>query len=367
MRYHIALNSKCDLEEVAHKAKAGKCPSHVMWDISQICGAKIHQSESAKVLLIDKILAKIIGSPLDWALARQLSLELNEEDVIFCNGEQLGIPMATLCYLLPRRPKIITLVNNLNRLRGRLALKLLNIKDKIDLFLTCTNSQAEFLHNYLHLSKNRIHHISSQPAIDTSFFTPGQISYKKTRPMIASGGLEKRDYLTLATAIEDLNVDVKVCAFSPNASKLRSSFPEVMPSNMSCDFYEMYDLVQLYRDSDLVVISLLENNYEAGLTTLFEAMACQRPVIITRCSQPGIINQLIDLGIITGVNPGDSVNLQQAIIKILNEPQTVKQQVERGYELVIKQYNHENYIREFAAILNFPANITYESSYLGLA
>jgi hypothetical protein len=176
MRYHIALNSNCDLEEVAHKAKAGKCPSHVMWDISQILGAKIHQSESVKPSLKDKILAKIIGSPSDWALARQLSLELNEEDVIFCNGEQLGIPIATLCYSLPR-PKIITLVNNLNRPRGRLALKLLNvlnIKDRIELFMTCTNSQVEFLQNYL--PKNRIHHISSQPAIDTSFFTPGELS-----------------------------------------------------------------------------------------------------------------------------------------------------------------------------------------------
>ena len=366
MRYHIALNSKSGLEEVAHKAKAGKCPSHVMWDISQILGAKIHQSESVKVSLADKTLAKIIGSPSDWALARQLSLELNEEDVIFCNGEQLGIPIATLCYSLPRRPKIITLVNNLNRPRGRLALKLLNVAGKTDMFLTCTNSQVEFLRNYLHLSENVVHHISSQPAIDTSFFTPGQASYKKVRPLIASGGLEKRDYITLAAAIQDLDVDVKVCAFSPNASKLKSSFPKVMPSNMSCGFYELYDLVQLYRDSDLVVVTLLENNYEAGLTTLFEAMACQRPVIITRSSQSGTINQLIDSGIVTGVNPLDPVDLQQAIIKILNDPQTVKQQVERGYELIIKQFNHNRYLQELAAILNFPS-ITHDSSLLSLA
>jgi glycosyltransferase involved in cell wall biosynthesis len=358
MRYHIALNSNCDLEEIVNKAKAGKRPLHVMWDISQILGAKIHQSESVQVLLIDKILAKIIGEPSDWALARQLSLQLNEEDIIFCNGEQLGIPIATLCYSLPRRPKIITLVNNLNRPRGRLVLKLLNIKDKIDLFLTCTNSQVEFLRNYLHLPENRIHHICSQPAIDTSFFTPGEASYKKIRPLIASGGLEKRDYLTLANALQNLDVDVKVCAFSPNASKLKSSFPKVMPSNMSCDFYEMHDLVQLYRDSDLVVLSLLENNYEAGLTTLFEAMACQRPVIVTRSSQTGIINQLIDSGIVTGVNLGDSVDLQEAVIKILNDSERAKQQVEQGYEMILKQFNHNSYIQELVEIFNF-ANITH--------
>jgi glycosyltransferase involved in cell wall biosynthesis len=355
MTYHIALNSNCDLEEIAHKAKAGKCPSHTIWDISQILGAKIHQSDSAKVLLIDKILAKIIGNPSDWALARQLSLQLNEEDVIFCNGEQLGIPIATVCYSLPRRPKIITLVNNLNRPRGRLALKLLKIADKMDMFVTYTNSQAQFLHNYLHLPENLVHHISSQPAIDTSFFTPGQVSSKKARPLIASGGLEKRDYRTLAIASQDLDVDVKVCAFSPNASKLKRSFPKRMPDNMSCGFYDWCDLVQLYRDSDLVVIPLFQDNYEAGLTTLFEALACQKPVIISR-SSPGIICELIDSGIVTGFNPGDSDGLKQAIIKVLNEPQIVQQQIERGYELVMKQFNHDSYIQELASKLNFTKN-----------
>ncbi len=365
MRYHLALNSNYDLEKIASWAKAGKCPSSTMWDISQILEAKIHQSESVQVLLIDKILAKIIGNPSDWALARQLSLQLNEEDVIFCNGEQLGIPIATLCGSSPQRPKIITLVNNLNRPRGRLALKLLNVADKIDMFLTYTNSQAQFIHNYLHLPENFVHQISSQPPIDTSFFTSGQISAKKVRPLIASGGLEKRDYRTLAIATQDLDVDVKVCTFSPNARKLKRSFPKRMPDNMSCGFYDWCDLAQLYRDSDLVVLPLFKNKYEAGLTTLFEALACKKPVIISR-SSPEIVSTLIDSGIVTGFNPGDSNALKQAIIKILNEPQIVKQQIERGYELVMKQFNHDSYIQELASILK-SSNIYPDSSSIKLA
>ena len=105
---------------------------------------------------------------------------------------------------------------------------------------------------------------------------------------------------------------------------------------------------------------LFKNNYEAGLTTLFEALACQKAVIVSR-SSPGIISTLIDSGIVTGFNPGDSNGLKQAIIKILNQPQTVQQQIERGYELVMRQFNHDSYIHELASILK-SSNLSPDSN-----
>lgn len=352
MTYHIPLDMTSDLEQLATEAKAGKRPSQFMWKLGQHLGAKIHQPDLSSILPIDKIRAKIIGTPANWALARQLSSQIQPGDVIFCNKEQIGIPIAALCSSSHLRPKIVVFSYKINRPRGYLALKLFKAAEKIDLFLTYTPSETKFLRQYLGLPENRVHQISCQPPIDTSFFTPGQASYKKTRPLIASGGWEQRDYRTLAIAIQDLDVDVKVCAFSSTRKALRKSLPEVMPNNMSCGFYELYELLQLYRDSDLVVIPLFKNNYEAGLTTLFEALACRKPVIISR-SSPEIVGKLIDSGIVTGFHPGDSNDLKQAIIKVLNQPQIVQHQIERGYELVMKQYNHESYIQELAEKLKF--------------
>nr|WP_268896854.1 glycosyltransferase [Hassalia byssoidea] len=110
---------------------------------------------------------------------------------------------------------------------------------------------------------------------------------------------------------------------------------------MSHGFYDWCELVQLYRDSDLVVITMFENNYQAGLTTMFEAMACRRPIVITRSS--GIIGELINSGIVTGVNIGDSNELKQTIVKLLNEPQKTEIQAQRGYELVLNQFNHNSF------------------------
>ena len=353
MNYHVALNSTKDIENIASQAKLGKHPAHVMWEISQRLKAKIHQPINLEILPKDRNLAKIIGFPESWALARQLSEQLNENDVIYCDGEHLGIPIATLCSQKQKRPKIAVLFHNINRPKGCLALNLFKVKNSIDLFVTGTISQAKFLRHYLNLPEHRIFQIVSHPSADTSFFTPKPASSKleKVRPLIASGGMEKRDYKSLGDATKNLNVDVKICAFSPNRTASKRTFPEIMPKNMYCGFYEWCDLVQLYRDADLVVLPLLKNNYQAGLSTLFEAMACERPVIISRSPKAGIINQLIDSGIVTGVKAGDSVELKQAIEKLLNNPQQAQNQAQLGYEFVCEKHNHDRYLQELTTKL----------------
>ncbi|MBV6623900.1 MAG: glycosyltransferase family 4 protein [Rivularia sp. (in: Bacteria)] len=351
MKYHIALNSIDDIETVAIKNQLGQHPAHVMWDMSQVLKAKIHQPIDVEVLPKDRRLAKIFGFPEHWALARQLSEQLDDNDVIFCDGEPLGIPIATLCSQKQKRPKIAVLFHNLNRPKGLLAVNVLKFADSIDLFVTGTTPQANFLRNHLKLSESRIFQIASHPSTDTSFFTPKSLSYKKVRPLIASGGMEKRDYQTLANATRFMDIDVNICAFSPNRTSSRVTFPKILPNNMFCGFYEWCNLVQLYCDADLVVLPLLKNNYQAGLSTLFEAMACRRPVIITRSPKPGIINQLIDSGVVTGVTTGDSLELKQAIEKLLHNPQLAEHQARLGYEFVRSKHNNEKYVQDLTTRL----------------
>lgn len=346
MKYHIALSLNHDLEVIAKTATAGKCPSHIISEMSQYLGARIYQPRAVTVAPRDNMLAKIIGRPENWALARQVSLQLKEDDIIYCDGEDAGIPITAMSGGLRHRPKIVMYIHNLNRPRGRLALKLFNLKDKVDLFITGNTSQAELLRSYLSLPEKRVYKIHSQAPVDISFFTPGMVSHSKLRPVIGSGGLEKRDYQTLALATSELDVDVKICAFSPSRTASGKTMPKVIPKNMSCRFYDWCELLQLYRDSDLVVVPLFENKYQAGLTTLFEAMACRRPVVITRSE--GIIDDLIDSDIVTGVNPCDPVGLKQAIEELLNNPSKASAQAQRGYELVIKEFNNSKYIQTFA-------------------
>lgn len=344
MKYHIVLSRQFDLQGIHRDAQAGKRPSHVMWDISQTLKATIYQPGTQQILPVDAVRAKVVSCPEHWALARQLALTVGGDDVIFCAGEDVGFPIATLCSNKQERPKVIVFIHNVNRPRSRLALKMLNLSKRVDLFMTYTSSQADFLREYLNLPEDQICLFLEQPT-DISFFKPGAISRNKRRPLIASGGLEKRDYCTLAKATHDLDLDVRICAVSPNATSSKRAFPEVLPDNMSCHAYDWVDLLQLYRDCDLAVVSLFQNNYQAGLTTMFEALACRRPVVITR--SPGIIQELIDSGIVIGVNPEDHEDLRQVIIKLLNNPKQAEIQAERGYKLMLQKYNHYRYIKGF--------------------
>lgn len=351
MKYHIALIRAIDLEGMARDAEQRKCPRHIMWQLSQRLGATIHKGAGNPVLPIDKIRGKLGSNiPEQWALGRALSEQLTSDDLIFCPGEDIGYPVAALCGAKRDRPKIVVIVHNSDRPRTRLSLKLYGLADKIDLFITPARLQAEFLRRYLHLPEERIWLLPDQT--DVKFFTPGSPSPQKQRPMVMSVGLEQRDYVTLAEATKDLDIDVKVSGFS--TAKLKEEyarpksrrFPKVLPENMSCQFYEWPDLVQLYRDADIVVISLVENKFAAGIQVMHEALACRRPVIITRTR--GMSEYLEIPGIVTTFNPGDVAELREAIVHLVNNPEEAEAQAQRGYELVLKERNSDRFVEAIA-------------------
>ncbi len=343
MKYHIVLNHAFDLEEIARQAEADLRPRHCKWDAAKLLGATIHLPGSNPISQFDRLRSRLAASPSDWALARWLAPQLTQDDVVFCISEAQGFPIAALCD--PQNlPKLVVLVHNPNRPRARLAMKLLGLKERIHIFMANTKTKYEFLRQYLNLMPEQLWLFQEQHT-DTRFFRPGDASTPKLRPLIASGGLESRDYYTLAEAVRDLDVNVRVSASSPDAKATSRTMPSVLPKNMVCRHHELQELRQLYQDADVVVISLQAHHYQAGLTTLFEAMATRKPVIMTRT--PGLAEELIDAGYIIGVEPGDAAGMSVAIADLLANPEKAQALAQRGYELVLTQHNHDVYLQVF--------------------
>ncbi|HBB32696.1 MAG TPA: glycosyl transferase [Cyanobacteria bacterium UBA8803] len=339
-KYHLVMNKALDLQQIDRDAKAGKRPQHLMGVLSQRLGASIHQPKTEPISPIDEFRAKIVGKPEYWVLARRLASQLNQNDIIICDGEDIGIPIAAICGAKQNRPRIAVYIHTLYGLHGVKICEMFRLAERIDLFLPHTLPLVEFLRNYLNLPASRVPLIYSQT--DTNFFSPGSPSPNKQRPVIASIGLERRDYRTLAAATHDLDVDVRISGFSQDATVLAKTFPEKMPDNMIRRYYEWQELLQLYRNADLVVISLLETNHGAGCTTLLEAMACRRPVIAT-CTR-GLAEYLKPEGIVTTVAPGDSLGMRQAIVNMLNNPQAAAAQSQRAYEVTLERYSHAQHL-----------------------
>jgi glycosyltransferase involved in cell wall biosynthesis len=346
LRYHIALSRPFDFDEINQKVQAGESPNHSVWELSQKTNATIHQPHRQTITAFDRLAARMVGQPEHWALARKLLGQLNEDDLVFCTGEDIGLPIALLFKLTGMQSKLVIFAVAPHRTRFQWLCRFFNLKSQVDLFTTDTSFKIDALLQGLNLPSHQATLIPTPT--DVNFFKPGAAA-PKSRPVIASAGLEQRDYETLAIATQNLDADVKICAVSPNAtSKTKVAFPTVMPANMTSRHYPWAEFLQLYRDADVVVVSLLQNHYSAGLTTLVEALACRRPVVMTRT--PGLGETLINMGVAIGVEPGDAAGMEKAIAHLLANPELSAAQAQRGYDLVQQKYTSAHYVQNFATL-----------------
>jgi len=337
--FHIALTGANDFVEIERLAANMQRPRHSVPVLARRLGAKLYQTnlDAPTPSLTDRLRARLIGSPQGWSFAREMASRLGRNDVIFCLDAEVGVPMAATLRGRSNRPKLVVYLHNLDRPRGRVGGSLFGIADCVDLFTSCCSSQLEFVQNRLGVSKDRTLLLLNH--VDNKFYTPGPPTPGKRRPLIASVGLERRDYVTLAAATKDLDVDVRVDAWSPNARRMAQAFPPEIPPNMTFHTNTSTELVQMYRDADIVVVSMFPNKY-AGLTTLVEGLACERPVVASQTI--GLADYLVPKDVMA-VEPCNPDAMRAAIVRLLEDPVEARAQARRGYESVARRYDFDNY------------------------
>ena len=111
--------------------------------------------------------------------------------------------------------------------------------------------------------------------------------------MICAVGQELRDYPTLVEAVRGLDVDVVVAAASPWSKRADTSAGLDVPANVTVGGYSLFDLRQLYAEPPTSSsCPLAETDFQAGITTILEAMSMGRAVVCSRTS--GQTDALID-------------------------------------------------------------------------
>jgi glycosyltransferase involved in cell wall biosynthesis len=345
MTFHIVLPRRMQLAEVAAQATAKQVPRHALWLLAQDLAATLHEPDDSRGRPIDRVRAAIAPPISLWALAERVHAQAAPGHVVFCSSEAGGLQLAAVGAGHSHRPRLAVFVHNVDRPRSRLALKWWRMAQSVDLFLACSVRQVEFLRDYLGLPEDRVRHVWDHT--DTTFFTAGPKSPEKRRPLIVSVGLEQRDYKTLAAATHDLDVDVRISGVSKDAAALARIFPDPLPTNMSRRFYGWPDLVQLYRDADVVVVSCHENKYAAGVQSLMEAMACARPVVAS--TTEGLAAYLDES--VTGFTPGDAGALRAAILATLGDPVAAQARADLGHATALRRFAMERYLTEVAAAL----------------
>ena len=344
MAFHLVIPRRSNIQEQSRLAKEGKSPRHSLALIADRLNATVHEPSGDPTADSRYFLkGKVLPTASLWSLADRIAKQVSSDDVIFCASEAAGLQIAATYSGRRRRPRLAVFAHNIDRPRTRLAMRWWKMADTIDVFFACSEYQVEFLRKYLNLSEDRVRFIWDHT--DTAFFTPGPAK-AKARPMIVSVGLEQRDYKTLALATSHLDVDVRISGFSKDA-KAQQAFPDVLPNNMDRRFYSWGDLLQLYRDADVIVVSCEENKYAAGVQSLMEGSSCKRPIIATSTSG---LRKYINETVIA-VAPLAPSEMEAAIKSILRDPVSADARAASAHEIALQTFGMERYVEEVSQAL----------------
>lgn len=252
-------------------------------------------------------------------LAWACFLSRRSHQVIVTDGEQIGLPLALLLrFFSRRRPRHLMIVHLMSVSKKAVLWRAFGLHRCVDILFVYAEAQQRFLIDELRVPKERV--VLTPFMVDTNFFAPDKVT-ARTRRMICSAGQEYRDYLTLCKAVDGLDVEVVIAAGSRWSKRPDLIRNYDVPSNVSICTLDSADLRQLYADSLFVVMPLFDVDFQAGVTTILEAMAMGKAVV---CSATrGQTDVIVDGENGRYVPPSDPSSLRAVIQELLDKPSTL--------------------------------------------
>jgi glycosyltransferase involved in cell wall biosynthesis len=286
-----------------------------------------------------------IGGPdalMAWVCFRRRS----DYGLLFTDGEQIGLPFSMLCRFAGRRSVRHAMIVHVMSTRSKSFLfRLFRLERHIDVFVTYATSQTDFLVRRLGVPADKV--VQSTFMVDTEFFSPGSGRGRSTN-MICAVGLERRDYRTLIEAVRGLDVSVVIAASSPWSQRGDTTEGVGLPPNVEVCSLDPVALRDLYADCRFLVMPLDDVDFQAGVTSLLEAMAMSKAVICSRTVGQTDVVQEGETGVY--VTPGDATELRQAIEGLLNDPQRAERMGEAGRRYVVEHCDVIDYAERLASV-----------------
>jgi len=281
------------------------------------------------------------GSTIHVATALRM---LGRHQVVFSDGEHVGIPLALAMRALRIATPHLALGHHVTTRAKARVFRRLHAHEAMTRILVHSALQAELAHRELGIPKAKL---AYQPYYaDTRFWQPTGSAEER---LIVAAGREHRDYATLADACGTMNVRVFVAAGSVHSPAATTHEPLVWPDNFERGFAGYRELRELYARAAVVVVPLVETDFQAGVTTVLEAMSMAKAVVVTTTKGRSEVVQDGVTGIC--VPPGDSARLRDAIRFLLDCPAERYRLGEAARESVLMWWSVEAYARSLAAHL----------------
>jgi glycosyltransferase involved in cell wall biosynthesis len=267
---------------------------------------------------------------------------LADFDVVFSDGEQVGVPLALGMMARGIKTPHLVLGHRLTTRHKRPFFTALKCHRAMTRIVVHSSRQLYEIPRHLGIPSDKLAMLSYYA--DGSFWKPGQTPEER---LVVSAGREHRDYETLIRACSQPDVNVFIADGSVHSPSAHHRGPARWPANIQAGFASYLQLRDLYARAAVVVVPLVENDFQAGVTTILEAMAMGKPTIVTATTGQ---SDVIEDGV-TGmtVPPGDHRRLAEAIRFLLDSPRERHRMGRNAREAFDAQFTLESYC---AALLN---------------
>jgi glycosyltransferase involved in cell wall biosynthesis len=271
----LLLVTADDVAAALREVNAGLSPRKDFLELAHALGADILDLSQVRANPAARRFDRLVrrGAGHAYLASRRAS----EYDTIFSDGEHIGLLLALLLARKQHRPRHVMLGHSLSGWKKRPLTPF--ARDGIDAVVVHCSEQVDFAIHRLLMDPARVYLIPYQ--VDPDFWRPASAGDEL---VLVSAGLERRDYSTLIDAVRDLPVGVRVAAsshWSQNKNRLKG---RRLPPNVTVGAFDYVRLRELYRQARFVVVPIEDVDFQAGITTILEAMATGKAVVATRTS-----------------------------------------------------------------------------------
>jgi glycosyltransferase involved in cell wall biosynthesis len=296
--------------------------------------------------------------PVPQALALEAWWRRREFDVVLSWGERVAFPLALLMSLTPRRPTghiaiLMWPFNERSPSRARRMIKRgayrLLARRGIDRFCVSAPRQRQLVLERWGIPAESI--LDVQWPIDTRFWRP----LRGEGDIIASAGVEMRDYPTLLRALEPLKIPCHIAGgigvlkptFMPDDAQVLGLERQSLGEYVTVAPKSPVELRELYARARFVVVPVLQSPSDNGVTVAAEAMAMARPVIST--ATEGRAEILRDGVNCVLVRPGDPSALRVAIEELWNDPVRCARLGAAAREMIVPAHGIDQWVSGICA------------------
>jgi glycosyltransferase involved in cell wall biosynthesis len=257
-----------------NRAEAGPGPRKDYAALAATLEADVLDRTAVEHAPFSRALARLLGVPAAqaWLAFRQRHAYRS----IVTDGEHIGIPLALLLKLAGATIPHVTIGHRLTAAKKRPFFRWLRVQTHLTRIVLHARRQHQLARDELDIPERQLALIPYQ--VDTDFWRPQPVAEER---LICSAGLEFRDYPSLMQAVDGLDVRVVIGAASHWSRRASSAAGAACPPNVTVDAFDYTALRDLYARSAIVVVPLDDVDFQAGVTSILEAMAMAKPVVVT--------------------------------------------------------------------------------------